>query len=115
VGLALRYQGLTEKVLQPQVSPVQANESVAPRLETRSQSRHRFAVQVGACEDRHEAEAVARRFASDYRNVLVAPRKIRGTIFYRVRIPAETKREARKLAAKLRREFQVDPWIVRLP
>ena len=74
----------------------------------------RFALQVGAFEQRARAEALAASLSDQYQvGVLVAPAKVHGKALYRVRILVGTKPEAEALAADLGRDAP-KTWIVAL-
>ena len=66
-------------------------------------SRPVFAAQVGAFKDRARADALAAKLSSRYQQtILVAPVTVKDQTFYRVRFLAETKVDAKTLAATLR-------------
>jgi tetratricopeptide (TPR) repeat protein len=76
----------------------------------------RFAVQVAAYEDREEAVALAKQLTSEYRyTALIDPLQVRGKTVYRVRVRVGSEAEAGALAERLRREQNLDTWIVSVP
>jgi hypothetical protein len=77
--------------------------------------QRRFAVQVAAYESRAQAEALAQRLSARQELVTVSPADINGKVYYRVRILMETGADADRLAARLRRELEVQVWVVYLP
>jgi len=124
LGLALRYRNQTAPTMPPESPPVEAHAAeVMPATPATPAApaaplttpRHRFAVQVGAYEDRAEAERRAQSFSSNYPYVLVTQSQVGGKVFHQVRIPVETKAEAKALAAKLQHESKIETWVVPLP
>ena len=121
LGLALRYRNQPTAVMPTERPPVEAHaaEVTPPTPATpstpASKPRHRFAVQVGAYEERAEAERVAQAFSSSYPYVLVTQRQVGGKLYHQVRLPVETRAEANALAAKLERESKINTWVVPLP
>lgn len=84
--------------------------------EAESDGGLRFAVQVAAYEDREEAVALAKQLTSEYRyTALIDPLQVRGKTIYRVRVRVGSEAEARALAERLRREQNLDTWIVSIP
>jgi len=76
-------------------------------------SRPVFAVQVGAFKDRARAVALAAKLSGRYQQtILVAPATVENQTFYRVRFLAETKPDAKTLAATLRQNDNLLTWIV---
>lgn len=76
-------------------------------------SRPLFAVQVGAFKNRARADALAAKLSGRYQqSVLVAPATVKNQTFYRVRFIAETKPDAKTLAATLRNNDNLLTWIV---
>lgn len=76
----------------------------------------RFAVQVAAYEDRQEAVALAKQLTSEYGyTALIDPLQVRGKTIYRVRVRVGSESEAEALAERLRREQNLDTWIVSVP
>ncbi len=87
--------------------PVAAPSAPAPL------SRPVFAVQVGAFKDRARAVALAAKLSGRYQQtILVAPATVENQTFYRVRFLAETKSDAKTLAATLRHNDNLLTWIV---
>ena len=80
-------------------------------------SRPVFAAQVGAFKDRARADALAANFPARYQQtMLVAPVTVKDQTFYRVRFLAETKADAKTLAATLRQnDNQLACVVVPLP
>jgi len=124
LALALRYRDQTAAVMPPERPPVEAHAAeVTPATPATPEipaspvaaPRYRFAVQVGAYEDRAEAERRAQSFSSNYPYVLVTQSLVGGKVFHQVRIPAETKAEAKVLVVRLQRELKIEPWVVPLP
>ena len=75
----------------------------------------RFAVQVGALEDREEALALAKELSSEYKTTVVLdPVQKKGKTLYRVRFRTETRAQAEELAARLKRERELKTWIVKI-
>jgi septal ring-binding cell division protein DamX len=73
-----------------------------------------YAVQIAALNVRDEADAIARRLSSKgYSAYVVAP-TTGGPVIYRVRIGKfPSRREAESVAAKLKKEEQLNPWVTR--
>lgn len=73
-----------------------------------------FAIQVAALREAGEADAIVKRLANKgYSAYVVAPKKGDATI-YRVRVGKfKERREADTVAARLQKEEQFKPWIVR--
>ena len=72
-----------------------------------------FAVQVGAFKDRARADALAAKLSGRYQQtILVAPVTVGNQTFYRVRFLAETKPDAKTLAATLRQNDNLLAWVV---
>jgi DedD protein len=73
-----------------------------------------YAVQIAALNVRDEAEAIAKRLSSKgYTAYVVAPASGSPSI-YRVRIGKfPSRREAETIAAKLKKEEQLNPWVTR--
>ncbi len=93
----------TEK---PEVLPLFAGTTTHPR----------FAIQVGALGERSQADELALQLANRYKKqVLITPTKVGDQTRYRVRVLVETKPEAEVLALALRREQQLETWIVPFP
>jgi len=70
-------------------------------------------VQVGAFKDRASADALAAKLSGRYQQtILVAPATVKNQTLYRVRFLAETKPDAKTLAATLRQNDNLLPWIV---
>jgi tetratricopeptide (TPR) repeat protein len=73
----------------------------------------RYAVQVGAYEDRAKAEALAQELSQRYqKQVGIFPVEVRGKTLYRVRIHVESRAQAAALAERLPREQNLPAWIV---
>jgi cell division septation protein DedD len=75
----------------------------------------RYAIQVGATENRIEADDLALKVASTTKlPALVQPATVHDRKFFRVRVYANSRAESRRLSARLRRAgFRT--WIVPLP
>jgi cell division septation protein DedD len=75
----------------------------------------RYAIQVGATENRIEADDLALKVASTTKlPALVQPATVHDRKFFRVRVYAHSRAESRRLSARLRRAgFRT--WIVPLP
>jgi cell division septation protein DedD len=75
----------------------------------------RYAIQVGATENRIEADDLALKVASSTKlPALVQPATVHDRKFFRVRVYANSRAESRRLSARLRRAgFRT--WIVLLP
>lgn len=87
--------------------------SVPARSVPAPPSRPVFEVQVGAFKDRARADALAAKLSGRYQQaILVAPVTVKDQTFYRVRFLAETKPDAQTLAATLRQNDNLLPWIV---
>jgi cell division septation protein DedD len=73
-----------------------------------------FSIQVAALRERGEADTIVKRLASKgYPAYVVAPAKGSASI-YRVRVGKyKDRREADTVAAKLQKEEQFKPWVVR--
>ena len=88
-----------------------ASETKASRSAPRT--ARRYAVQVGAYEDRAQAEALAQELSQRYqKQVGIFPVEVRGKTLYRVRIHVESRAEAAELAERLPREQNLPVWIV---
>jgi cell division protein FtsN len=75
----------------------------------------RYAVQVAACEQRAEAEALASRFSEQYGlQTLVAPVEAHGKTLYRVRLLVQNENQAKSLANTFLRTEKLKVWIVAL-
>lgn len=75
----------------------------------------RFAVQLGAFEERASANALASRINAAYkRSTQVMPVRVEGKTLYRVRIAMETEAQATALAARIRREQKIRAIVVPL-
>ncbi len=97
--------------------PVPAPSAPAASVPARSvpapPSRPVFEVQVGAFKDRASADALAAKLSGRYQQtILVAPATVKNQTLYRVRFLAETKPDAKTLAATLRQNDNLLPWIV---
>src|SRR5713226_1296050 len=97
--------------------PVPAPSAPAASVPARSvpapPSRPVFEVQVGAFKDRASADALAAKLSGRYQQtILVAPATVKNQTLYRVRFLAETKPDAETLAATLRQNENLLPWIV---
>jgi len=72
-----------------------------------------FAVQVGAFKDRARADALAAKLSGRYQQtILVAPATVENQTIYQVRFLAETKPDAKTLAASLSQNDNLLTWIV---
>ena len=73
-----------------------------------------YAVQIAALNVRDEADAIAKRLSSKgYAAYVLAP-ATGSPVIYRVRIGKFTsRREAESMAAKLKKEEQLNPWVTR--
>jgi len=70
-------------------------------------------VQVGAFKDRAHADALAAKLSGRYQQtIIVAPATVGNQTFYRVRFLAETKPDAKTLAATLRQNDNLLAWVV---
>jgi cell division septation protein DedD len=100
------------KTTPPAVSPTPA--AAAPIAMTPEPSGSGFAIQVAALKEASEADAVVKRLASKgYPAYVVAPAKGSPTM-YRVRVGKyKDRREADTVAARLQKEEQFKPWVVR--
>jgi cell division protein FtsN len=75
-----------------------------------------YAVQVGAYEDRGEAEAVQNELARGFPNASQLSQVITGEkTRWRVRLVATSKVEALKIAARLVRERGIKAWVEPIP
>lgn len=113
--LVLHLQNRPQPAPQAETAPAtpsRVNESPGTES-TESQTVPQFAVQIGAFENRSEAEAAAKKLSSDYqRETVIIPVEVSGKTLYRVRIFVETQAEAEALAARLRQEQKLDSWTV---
>jgi cell division septation protein DedD len=100
------------KTTPPAVAPTPA--AAAPVATTPEPSGSGFAIQVAALKEASEADAVVKRLASKgYPAYVVAPAKGSPTM-YRVRVGKyKDRREADTVAARLQKEEQFKPWVVR--
>jgi len=74
-----------------------------------------FAVQVGAFQVQQNAENLRERLAARYTPVTIRLYDSPNGLFYRVRVGhAPNEEAAQKLADELRREEQVEPFVVRI-
>lgn len=117
LGLSLDPTGPAENVGLAQAAPLQGYRSaVNPEpAAIEAYTQPRFAVQVGAYENRVRAELLAQLLSAQHKDIQVAPRAVAGTVLYRIRIPVETEAGAKTLAANLRRGFEIETWVVSLP
>lgn len=115
LGLALRYRNQTAAGMPAERPPGEAQAAEAAPAVTETRLHPRFAVQVGAYEERAQAERVAQFFSSSHAYVLVTQSQVGRKVFHQVRIPVETKAEAKALAARLQRESKIETWVVSLP
>lgn len=75
----------------------------------------RFTVQVGAYQNRANADALAQKLRSRYQlESFITPLYISTKTLHRVRVPVGTKPEAEALAARLEREEKLRTWVVPL-
>jgi cell division protein FtsN len=73
-----------------------------------------FAVQIAALNVRDEAEAIAKRLSSKGYAAYVLSPASGSPVIYRVRIGKFTsRREAESVAARLKKEEQLNPWVTR--
>jgi cell division protein FtsN len=87
-----------------------------PPLVAGTTTHPRFAIQVGALRERNQADELALQLANRYKKqVLITPTEVGDQTRYRVRVLVETKPEAEVLALALRREQQLQTWIVPFP
>jgi cell division septation protein DedD len=102
----------------PAAPPMTAKPSPAPAATPAAASAEPagagFAIQVAALREREEADVIVKRLASKgYPAYVVSPARGTATIF-RVRVGKYKDRaEADTIAAKLQKEEQFKPWIVR--
>jgi cell division septation protein DedD len=100
---------------QPSAS-AEPGEPVAETSAPTATTRARFAVQVGAYEERSKSEALARTVSTFYQGpVVVAPAQVRGKTYYRVQLPVGTREEAKQLAARLAEQQKIEAWVRPLP
>ena len=103
------------KTTSPAPTPAAPAPSGAPPAPTTPEpSGSGFAIQVAALKEASEADAIVRRLASKgYPAYVVAPAKGAPTM-YRVRVGKyKDRREADTVAARLQKEEQFKPWVVR--
>lgn len=99
----------------PAAAPVATTNVPAPAAASPSEPGGTgFSIQVAALRERGEADTIVRRLAGKgYPAYVVAPAKGSATIF-RVRVGKyKDRREADTVAAKLQKEEQFKPWVVR--
>ncbi len=96
-------------------TPLTAPKEAAARPTAVPPSSPRFAVQVGAFENRTSALTLASQLSDRYElAILVAPVELRNRTLHRVRILVETRTEAEALAASLLRDQKLETRIVAL-
>ena len=95
-------------------APAPAPAAAAPAPTTPEPSGSGFAIQVAALKEVSEADAIVKRLASKgYPAYVVAPAK-GAPAMYRVRVGKyKDRREADTVAARLQKEEQFKPWVVR--
>jgi septal ring-binding cell division protein DamX len=95
----------------PPKEPVRTASADASSAEPPGQG---YAVQIAALNVRDEADAIAKRLSSKgYAAYVIAP-ATGSPVIYRVRIGKFTsRREAESMAAKLKKEEQLNPWVTR--
>jgi cell division septation protein DedD len=101
------------KTTPPATAPIPAS-AAAPAPTTTEPSGSGFAIQVAALKEASEADAIVKRLASKgYPAYVVAPAK-GAPAMYRVRVGKyKDRREADTVAARLQKEEQFKPWVVR--
>ena len=89
--------------------------AAAPARSPQDAKKPRYAIQVGATENRIEADDLALKVASATKlPALVQPATVHDRKFFRVRVYANSRAESRRLSARLRRAgFRT--WVVPLP
>lgn len=105
---------------QPEAESVMAPPRAAPGSESAHPGSSEpattpwYAVQIGAFENRAEAEAAVKSLSSTYQlETVVLPVEVNGKTLYRVRVFVETQAEAEALAARLRQEQKLQPWTIK--
>lgn len=95
-------------------APAPAKNAAAPAVQSTEPAGPGFAIQVAALREVEEANAIVRRLAGKgYSAYVVAPAKGQPPV-YRVRVGKfKERREADTVAARLQKEEQFKPWIVR--
>lgn len=95
-------------------APQPSSSATRPPAATTEPSGPGFSIQVAALQKRDEADTIVRRLASKgYPAYVLAPTKGSASIF-RVRVGKyKDRREADTVAAKLQKEEQFKPWVVR--
>ena len=98
----------------PAEKPVANSRSAAERPASAEPAGQGYAVQIAALNVRSEADAIAKRLTSKgYAAYVVTPQNGSPSVF-RVRVGKfGTRREAESVAARLQKEEQFKPWIVR--
>ena len=102
------------KTTPPAAAPTPAPAAAAPAPTTPEPPGSGFAIQVAALKEASEADAIVKRLASKgYPAYVVAPAK-GAPAMYRVRVGKyKDRREADTVAARLQKEEQFKPWVVR--
>jgi cell division septation protein DedD len=98
----------------PKPAPTANTPPAAPAVQSTEPAGAGFAIQVAALREPDEADAIVKRLAGKgYSAYVVAPAKGQPPV-YRVRVGKfKERREADTVAAKLQKEEQFKPWIVR--
>ncbi|HJU43664.1 MAG TPA: SPOR domain-containing protein [Vicinamibacterales bacterium] len=103
-----------EKLVAPPVPKAEAPERIAAATTNPTSDTGAFSIQVAALREREEADTIVKRLAAKgYPAYVAAPIKEKVPIF-RVRVGKYKDRsEADTVAAKLQKEEQFKPWVVR--
>jgi DedD protein len=103
-----------ERVTPPPAPPKEPPRAAAIDAASAEPAGSGYAVQIAALNVRDEAEAIAKRLSSKgYTAYVLAPASGSPSI-YRVRIGKfPSRREAESIAAKLKKEEQLNPWVTR--
>jgi cell division septation protein DedD len=95
----------------PPKDPVRTASADASSAEPAGQG---YAVQIAALNVRDDAEAIAKRLSSKGYTAYVLAPPTGSPLIYRVRIGKfPSRREAESVAAKLKKEEQLNPWVTR--
>jgi cell division septation protein DedD len=102
------------KTTPPAAAPTPAPAAAAPAPTASEPAGSGFAIQVAALKEASEADAIVKRLASKgYPAYVVSPAK-GAPVMYRVRVGKyKDRREADTVAARLEKEEQFKPWVVR--
>lgn len=102
------------KTTPPATTPTPAPVAAAPAPTASEPAGSGFAIQVAALKEASEADAIVKRLASKgYPAYVVSPAK-GAPVMYRVRVGKyKDRREADTVAARLEKEEQFKPWVVR--